>query len=260
VKNFVRIGLGLLCMAAAALPVHALSISPGRTEVRLSPGKELEAALKATNDSPDLIHVTLSTKDWGPMLESNKANKLTVDTWLKIQGPREFDLKPGETREIKLSVKCPEPTQGELVGMVSFMYVTDTPSMMTPIISVAVYMEAAGTETIAGELQSIVVNVWQDQLQAAVSVKSTGNVHLRPTGTIAFQDKKGKEIVSFPIKDGGPAYPGREQGYFAVIPAGYKLPKGRYKVSANLEYRGLKLQGIRDFKVLKNAQVEMAPK
>jgi hypothetical protein len=257
VKTGIRIGPSLILFAAMAFPAHALTISPGRTEVRLSPGHQMEAVLKATNDSPDKVHVSLSTKDWGPMLEENKANKLTVDTWLSLQGAKEFDLKPGETREVKLKVKCPETALGELVGMVSFLYVTDTPSMMTPIISVAVYMEAVGTEKVAGELQKVVVQVWQNQFQAAVSIKSTGNVHLRPTGTIAVLDKKGKELHKFPIKEGGPAYPGKDQGYFGIIPADFKLPKGKYKAVADLQYRGLLFQGEQRFKVLKDGQVQM---
>lgn len=243
----------------SAMPASALTINPGRTQAELSPGGTMEAVLVATNDDPETIHVELSSKDWF-VLEANKENQLGVNTWLKILGKQKFDLKPKETREVKIALKCPEKAQGELVGMVSFLYRTDNPSMMTPVISVSVYLGALGTEKVSGEIEQVVVQKWNNAIQAVVDVKSTGNVHLRPMGIFIFEDKNGNEIARFSTKEGGPAYPGRNQGYFAQVPAEFKLERGRYRVRAELEYRGVILQERREFNVLKDGSIEMQTK
>ncbi|OGR90376.1 MAG: hypothetical protein A2992_09665 [Elusimicrobia bacterium RIFCSPLOWO2_01_FULL_59_12] len=254
-----RVVLSVVWLAAACPSLWALSVSPGRTEVRLAPGASQRGALTTTNDSPDRQHVTLSTKDWF-VLEANRAKKLTVNTWLKLHGAKEFDLNPGESREVQFTVKCPKDARGELVGMVSFMHTPDQPSMMTPMISVSVYLEAAGTEQRAGEIERLAVRKWNNQIQAAVGVKSTGNVHLRPTGTIALEDSTRKEVARFPVKEGGPAYPGQGKGYFAKVPADFQLTPGRYTARADLSYRELSLKAEDGFNVTKDGQIEMDSK
>ena len=250
-----RLGLsmGLVSIAVSA---WALSVSPGRTEIRLAPGKKIAAVITASNDTPDLLHVKLSTKDWF-LLDANKTKNLVIDQWLKLHGKKEFDLKPGQSRKVKITARCPKEAEGELVGMVSFLYEKDPPSMVTPIISVSVYVEVAGTEKASGEIRQVAVQTWNNQIQLAVDLKSTGNVHLRPSGSFTVVDARGVEVATFPVKEGAPAYPGRDQGYFAQIPPGFKLASGRYAVKVSLQDRGLAFQAERGFQVLKDGKIQM---
>ncbi len=258
-KASLGIGLGVLLAVGLPQQSEALTVGPGRTELRVAPGQKAQGELTATNDGPVPLHVELSTKDWF-VLDANQAHHLTVNTWLKLKGKKEFDLKPGENRNVTFKVNCPKDAEGELVAMVSFLYTSGPASMMTPMISVSVYLEAAGTEKRSGEIKELVVRSWNNQIQAAVNVASTGNVHLRPTGALIVTSDKGEEVVRFAIKEAGPAYPGKSQAYFADVPTNFKFSPGAYTIRAALDYRGLALNAERTFKVLTDGKVQMTPK
>ncbi len=239
--------------------VWGLAVFPGRTEVRLPPHEQKEIPITVTNDAQEKVHVSVSTKDWY-VLEANRAKQLNVDKWLKVKGAKTFTLKPGQTRKIRVFVISPKEAEGELVSMVSFLYKSDREAMLNPMISVSVYMEIAGTEKVAGEIYDIVVRTWKGKLQAALDLLSTGNVHLRPTGSIELIDSQGKTAATFPIQAGRPAYPGHHQAYFADIPADSKLSSGRYTARAHLDYREVAFHAQRGFHVLKDGSIEMDAK
>jgi len=245
---------GALGWSCGVRPAQALTVSPGRTEIRLAPGEKMKMRLSAVNDSKEELQVTVSKKDWF-VLDANKA--WGVDQWMKINGPERFTLKPGQKREIPVTVTCPRGAQGELVGMASFLYQTLSPTMVTPVISVSIYLEVAGTEKVAGEITEVGVRRWQERLQAAVAVKATGTVHLRPTGEILLKDSDGRPVARFPVPEASPAYPGRVQGYLAQVPPDFTLAPGRYRAEAHLNYRDLALSAARDFVVSAKGQIQM---
>jgi hypothetical protein len=144
--------------------------------------------------------------------------------------------------------------------MVSFMYTTGPAAMVTPMISVSTYLEIVGTEKMSGVIDHLAVRTWNDQIQAAASLKATGNVHLRPTGTIQIKKENGEEIGRWPIKEAGPAYPNRSQGYFASVPENLKLEPGAYRMRADFEYRDRKFDAERGFTVLPDKQIKMDSK
>ena len=251
------------CMVFSALgfcgitsPALALVITPARTEMHLLPGTSTKAVLTATNNDKVEVQVDVSKKDWF-VLPSNKA--LTVDKWLKVHGPARFYLKPGKSRTVTLMVSCPKETDGELVGMVSFRYQTEHPSMVTPMISVSMYVIAAGHDKMEGAIKDIVVRRWQNTVVVTAAVKAGGNVHVRPSGRLIVTDSKGGELASLPVPQGQPTYPGQEQLYGGQMPANVQLPPGTYTAKADLAYQDLKFQGSRDFTILPTGELQMAP-
>src|SRR2546428_4665954 len=96
---------------AAALAVWApaaawgLSVTAGRTTIRVLPGKTAKAALAVSNDAKEDVQVDVSKKDWF-ILAANKG--LTVDQWLTVDGEKRFILKTGERREILIQAVCPK--------------------------------------------------------------------------------------------------------------------------------------------------------
>lgn len=239
--------IGGLVVLFLSLPAWPLSVTPGRTEVRIIPGNKTETYLTVVNDAKEDMNVGLETKDWF-ILEANKANHLTVDTWLTVLGAKEFVLKPGKSRKIPIAVSCPKNAQGELVGMVSFVYQTHPPSMVTPVISVSVYLTAQGTEKTAGEIGDLVVRRLPQAVQAIATVKNTGNVHLRPSGVVLLVDDQGRQVDGLPIREGGPAYPGRDSPY-GTYDMTLKLKPGHYLAKATLTSDGYSMVSERGFTV-----------
>ncbi len=241
-----------LVILGAMTCAFALSVAPGRTEIRLAPGQNIKASLTVANDAKEIVQVEVSSKDWF-VLEENKS--FTVNSWLEIGGAHQFSLKPGERREVALRVTCPKNAQGELVGMVSFLYHASEPSMVTPVISVSIYTVVAGTEKISGEISELGIRSSQSAIQVAIGVKATGNVHLRPAGQVLIFNEKKELVSTIPIREGDPAYPGRERGYFGQD-SSTKLVPGRYTLAANLVYRDVKLSKTTDFVVAKDGRIE----
>lgn len=242
-------------MALAALaPVQALMVSPGRTQARLAPGARIKTVLKVSNEGAEKLQIEIATKDWF-VLDVNK--KIPLDQWLTIRGKKQFWLKPGKSRKIPVTLFCPKEAQGELVGMVSFIHRTAQPSMVTPVISVSMYLSAAGTEKISGEITEVNLFTWKDKLQAAAVVKSTGNVHLRPSGRITLTDDQGRQVGDFPVPEADPAYPGQVRGYMSQVPADFKLVPGHYAAKAELAHGDLRMTAVRGVTVLADGQMKM---
>jgi hypothetical protein len=237
-------------------PVWSLSVAPPRTEVHLVPGTSFPVEVTATNDEKSEVQVDVSTKDWF-LPEANKM--WTVDRWLDLHGPASFKLKPGQTQKVELTMRCPKEMKGEVVGMVSFVYKSDPPSTVTPMISVSMYAIAKGSEIVGGVVKDLIVRKWRDQAVVSAVVRSTGNVHLRPSGRLMVSDAKGTELAAMPVAEGAPTYPGTENIYGGQVPAEVKLPPGTYMVAADLKYQDLKLQGSRKFTVMPDGSIQMSP-
>jgi len=234
----------------------ALHVEPARQEYVLAPGSSKRAEIEVMNDGQQPLHIEVSEKTWFT-LEENK--QFPVDSWMEIHGDKSFVLKPGERRKVKLTLKCPKGAQGELVGMASFLYVAQEDQMVTPIISVSVYVAVKGTERSEGEITDLVVREWQGKIQMGVEVKSTGNVSLRPSGRISIVDAAGHEVSSQPVLESGPAYPGRVEPYVVADP-NLKLKAGRYQARAQLVTRGVMMTATRDFDVADDGKITLTPK
>ena len=248
--------LTIALLAGWAAPARGLVVTPARTEVNLIPGATTSLELTATNDDKVEVQVDVSKKDWF-VPAANKA--WTVGRWLDVRGPARFDLKPGESRKVRGDVACPKDMAGEVVAMVSFTYRTEQQSMVTPMISVSVYLMAAGTEIRSGEVVDIMVRRNQDQLGLSAMVKSTGNVHLRPRGRLVALDAKGGEVAVVPVPMGQPTYPGMAVLYSGSAPFPPKLAPGTYVAKAELYYQDVQLEKTKEFTVLPDGQVQMSP-
>lgn len=246
----------ILFLAGLASQSWALIVTPARTEIHLVPGASTQAELNVTNDDKEELQVDVSKKDW---FVPTVNKKWTVDKWLDVKGPDRFYLKPGESRKVSLTIRCPKELDGEVVAMTSFVYQTDHPSMVTPMISVSMYLIASGTEKVGGKVEDLLVRMYKGEPNITAKVKCTGNIHLRPSGRLVVVDARGAELGQIHIQEGQPTYPGAESLYYGSVPDGVKFPAGVYTARADLSYGDLKLQGSRDFTVLPDGQIQMNP-
>src|SRR5882724_7982888 len=187
--RFIAAGAATWLLAMAPPPARALSVAPARTEVSLAPGAVTHAVITVTNPHPEAYNVELSEKPWF-IYPDNK--QIQVEDWLHLPGSKSFRLKPGKSRDVKITISCPKDAVGELMGMVSFTYLGDTPSMITPMISTAVYLDVTGTEKFAGEIVALGAGTRNGKFQVGAQIKATGNVRLHPIGTIRLLDAKGQ--------------------------------------------------------------------
>jgi hypothetical protein len=227
---------GILLIFSAS-PSWALHVEPARCEFKAPPGGTGSAAFDVTNDTNENLTIEPSTKDWF-VLKENKG--ISARDWILLADARSFKLKPGQTRHVPFRVKTPKAAQGELVGMVSFLVLKDVPSMVNLVVSVAVYVEIAGTEEVAGEISQLAVRPAGDgRVQGMIVVRNKGNVHLRPEGWMEVLDPKGAQVARIFLELGRPVYPGIERGYMGYsVPV--NLPPGSYRLVAHMSWNGVK--------------------
>ena len=243
-----------LVLLGGVWPCEALVVSPARTEIMLAPGKSTKAILTATNDDKEEIQVDLSKKDWFVPTQ-NKA--WSVKDWMELHGPSRFYLKPGESQKVEVTVTCPKQMTGEMVGMASFLYQTEHQGMVTPMISVSLYLTAAGTEKLSGQVEDMMVRKYNNQVSVGAKIRCTGNIHLRPSGRLVLTDSKGTEVGQVSVVEGQPTYPGTENIYGGMLPAGVTLPAGSYSARTDMKYRDVDLQLVQNFQVKPDGQIEM---
>jgi hypothetical protein len=173
--------------------VQAVGVNPPRQEFVLGLGEKAQGHVTVSNETQDSLEVTPSEKTWFLLPENAP---LGVEEWLSFdQEP--FVLKPDEKREIPFTVSVPAAStrtlQGFLVGMLSFVGNPEGQAVMVnTMISVSVYVTIRGTERPAWTVPSLKMSRDGDIVQAIFTVKNTGNVHLRPQGSVELFDKKGR--------------------------------------------------------------------
>jgi hypothetical protein len=245
--------LALLISAVSSPLAWALSVAPARTEVTLAQGAETHAVITVTNPHPEAYNVELSEKPWF-IYPDNK--QIHVEDWLHLPGNKHFRLKPGKSRDVKITISCPKDAVGELMGMVSFTYLGDTPSMITPMISTAVYLDVIGTERNGGEVMALGAGTRNGKFQVGAQIKATGNVRLRPTGTIRLMNDQWQPVSVYTLVEGNPIFPGQIRDYAANGPDNAPAT-GHYTLSSEIRSGTLELKADQGIFVKPNGDVEM---
>lgn len=211
------------CLVQSSL--WALQVTPPYQVIELKPGEAGLGECEVTNNEEKDLNIKIYPKDWF-VLPENKANNITATDWLAVDTP-EFILKPGESRKVEVMIKAPEKAVGELVGMISVEFFGEVKTMVNQMVSVAVYATVLGTEKMKTELEAISIMPSSHTLQIGVQVKNTGNMHVRPAGTVRIFDLKKKLLRDVAIQQARPVYPGRTHSYYGQI-YGDALKPGKY--------------------------------
>ena len=208
------------------------------------------------------VQVDVSKKDWF-IPDVNK--KWTVHHWLDVHGPSQFNLKPGESKKVKLTISCPKEIVGEVVGMVSFLYQGEQKSMVTPMISVSMYVIAKGSEKMGGEKDQ---ENDRPEMEAAPTrpfrrwSRTLGMFILRPSGRLVVSPDA-KVEPSWPawrLPKGLPLI--LEQKIFTAAKSRRprRFHRDQYKVSADLSVSGFEISEkprVHDF--ARRARSKMSP-
>jgi hypothetical protein len=251
---FIKAGVSAgLAIALSAPLAWALSVSPARTELRLPSGGQTRAVITVTNPHPEPYDVEISEKPWFVLAENEK---IQVTDWLLLPKKTRFRLKPGKSRDIEITVRCPKDAVGELMGMVSFTYQGVQASMITPMISTAVYLDVEGTEKNLGEIVALGAGTRNGRFQIGTQVKATGNIRLRPIGSIRILDEKETLISEYSVPEAQPIFPGQTrdcvgQGLESPPPAGH------YKLQAIIHSGSLEMKSERGILVKANGDIEL---
>jgi hypothetical protein len=179
---------------------YCLNVSPGRIEINVAPRETYSRVITVRNSDNKAIEVKLRVEDWQKAVEGNAdlrgeqkrgftrigTKKIDTFEWLRLS-PLEFGLQEDETKEVKLEVAVPKGAAGELNGMIfiegRLKEIKEGAIGINTSIGVPIYVVIKGTERFKAEVEDLKVII-SSPLQLAITIKNSGNVHIRPTGTI----------------------------------------------------------------------------
>lgn len=235
--------LQIFCVVCAGLfcantLFAGIGVEPTRIELILQADYETSGKWTITNTGEEPIRIGVEIEDW--MGEGAQSPK-KPDNWLKIED-NNFILKPDERKEVVYKVKITKEMDGGALAMVFFEYnnAEGPPSIIQPRFGAALYVVNKGTERLEAEITDAKLTKIKDKdnkdgIRIDVTVRNTGNVHIRPRIGVAIKDKKGRDITKTAMPYGWPVLPGRDHTYTAYV-YDTKIPEGKLKVICDMKF------------------------
>lgn len=211
--------------------IAAISIAPDRHIVSLSPGEETVVKYQIYNDGNRDLDITIEPVAWSGVRDPY--------TWLALESDSAY-LKAGESSPMVVSVFAPEDYTGEMVAMLFLCYKDTGESQLNIRNGVPLYLVIEGTEDYGLDIDNIEVTYTKNRnnvydLNALVTVKNTGNVHIVPDIEVSISDDKGKPLEDMSLIRPNILLRGRSHTYRL----GWRNPflrDGIYTVKAVLGY------------------------
>ncbi len=262
---FKRISTIVLVLAVLAITpiIHAqqasqgqgLEISPPLAELKADPGQVIQTTLKIRNVTQQTLVVSSEVNDFTAdgedgqpklLLEEGESSPYSVKEW--ISTIPEVTLNSGEQKPVTITLSVPgDASPGGHYGVVRF---TGTPPGL----------EGTGVSLSASIGQLILVNVSGDVTESAKiaeifasqnnersgwfeygpitiveRIENTGNVHIKPSGTVRVTNMFGQETASFSLNEkGGNVLPSSIRKFEQQLDK--KLLFGRYTIQVDAVY------------------------
>lgn len=209
-----------------------IGVDPVIIETLVRPGKTQKRVFTVVNNENRPITVQVVLENWLKRKGyRNELSNLKPEEWLKIK-PNKFEMKPNSKRKIKYYIKIPKGLKGELVAMAFFSSEKKKGSFIQQRLGACIYAGIKGTEEINCEILNTKVINNKEKLKFAVKVKNTGNVHIRPDGSVIIMQKK-NFIKEVKFHKGLSIFPGKTHHIYTESA---DLPTGDYTAETVIKY------------------------
>jgi len=203
----------LMFFAACFIAVSAafaVGVKPLRTEITIEPGSSATATIEIFNEEnhvitvqPDIGTYTRNDEDGFPVRADFDSDDVrNIANWVSF--PEDvITLQAGEKREVTFTVRAPKGAEpGGRYGSLIYTPVVDAGAdevaVVTRVASLLL-ITVAGDKVIDGELARFDLeqaDAYGDRPFAfAVGLRNTGNIHIKPTGTITLINEDGEQMT-----------------------------------------------------------------
>jgi hypothetical protein len=213
-KAFTMVALAALVLGFAPLGASALTISPPLMEFDARPGDSLVDVVKLYNETQEQLTLTGSVQNFKAMGETGTPEFSATETtglssWIKLDETT-VTLAPGERKSVLFTVAVPGNAEpgGHFAGI---LWATGgsaeegaTGVGLVAKTGTLVLVRVAGLVTEAGRIVEFATDkASYDYLPATFGIRfeNTGNVHLKPAGTIEVKDMWGKKVASMEVNE-----------------------------------------------------------
>ncbi len=194
------------------------SVSPSKIEGSVPAGKHYENVFTVKNPSKDTITINV-------IFLEKTINPLDKN-WFKLEKDH-VDVPPGESSEIKYSISIPEGSEGEYNARVIF---SKEPTAKVMGISMRynfpIYIAVSGTEKYDFNIDNVSITN-KDNIEIVIDMTNTGNIHIRPKGTIKIISKDSEHLMIFNRRNWA-IIPNEKYRYTDKFKVPLTLPDGDY--------------------------------
>ena len=222
-----------------------IQVTPGKLEVGIPAGATYNVPISVHSSGFTSMHIQASMVDFGVsgngdyQFEKVGTRPYSLMKWASIR-PREFDIAPGTTQQVQLSISIPqsEKLSGEYAGMVFFQTRPERRAGQSVAFSARVaskiYETIPNTVKVDGAIEKMSSTKSDDGQVFRVVFKNTGNAHVYARGQLMIQ--KGNAVV---LQQAMPDNMLVERGGTRVIEIKTrKLEPGSYQAIATVDYGG----------------------
>jgi len=213
------------------LALAGIGVDPTITEVEVAPGRTTTGSFRVANGGEETVRVEVEIEDW--LKVRTGKSPIDVGAWFFIDEPA-FDLEPKEIKNIGYQIIVPEDVEGELVAMVFFSSIAigEGSLKLGSRFGVSVYVGVEGTTVLDAEIKDIKYS----NEKLTIFLSNTGNIHVRPNGTVYIRDLKGKLIRQQNIPYSAVIFAGGGHAYPLKLEMD-KFSPGKYEVEAVFKTR-----------------------
>jgi hypothetical protein len=239
--------------APASASVCSLEVSPLTLEIQLEAGRTYTETIRVRNLGEEREHIHAYCQDWtlkpDGVVVFLAAGKLPGSASPYVQlAPSEFELEPGETQQIRYTIRLSTEVTSEVRTAVIFeaaareVTVPNAPSRLVPRLGTILYVQPGRRPPTRTRATGFEIA----REGGLLTVENLGSAHLRFRGQLEVRDERGALVRR------------RDLNPFVVLPAPFNrhistldsavlkgLPLGRYQVTALLDYGGDALLGAR---------------
>jgi hypothetical protein len=185
----------------AAVPARALQVEPAFWQTALGAGETVSHGIEVRNDAAVPVSVRVKSASGSESLRLKP-------------GRDRISLRPGETAKVSFSIeRSTSALDGETLCRLVFS--ADSENLSSVEKSVEIIVAARGTERREADVTDFSIRFADGWLQAAATVRNTGNVRLLPAGEIVLTDQNGKSADPVTLPASRPVLPGQVRTYFS---------------------------------------------
>ncbi len=219
-------------------------VQPDRIEVEVAGGKRITRKLVVTNISSDTIFIRVHVEKFDQDSSGKIIFKKVADDSTVVINPLEFNLAPGDNKDVRITLSTPYDMPNEIWGMIIFSQLPPPEEKFATIrfvreIGVPYYLVPLGTFTQCDIDTSFIRH---DSIFFLVS--NTGLRHLRAKATYKLENVDKKEVSERTL---GSVFILPEHSIYLSFPID-TLKNGKYVARLKIDYGGaFAIEGVKSF-------------
>ena len=202
----------------------SISVSASLLEFAADPGTSFDEVVTVNNmgSAPAQITVTVDQIPGGPP-------SISAASWVVVD-PREFDLDPGKSNQVTISIDIPGDAQpGGRHAVILFSSAKDQTKA-----KIILTVRGDGLSLQARLDKLIPVALGPGRIGFRAELVNTGNVHIVASGEVQLEDPMGSEVGRLTLPNTMPVLPSDTESFSFIGSA--EVPEGDYQAFGNLDY------------------------